>query len=85
MATTFSNADPGYIPAPPKANASTKVTNSTLASLMSTLNASEKRLCTAANGKESMFDVPNTYSIEFAPESLGDSTLAIQGKSKAAI
>jgi len=84
MATTFSNADPGYIPAPPKANASTKVTNSTLASLMSTLNASEKRLCTAANGKESMFDVPNTYSIEFAPESLGDSTLAIQGKSKAA-
>jgi len=99
MATTFSNPDPGYIPPntrssttfpnpdpgvistpPPKADSAVAVTNNTYASLVSALNASEAKLVA-----DKKFNVPNTYSIEFAPASLADSKVAKPGtKSKAA-
>ena len=99
MATTFSNADPGYIPPntrpgttftngdpgvistpPPKADSAVAATNNTYASLVSALNASEAKLVA-----DKKFNVPNTYSIEFAPASLADSKVAKPGtKSKAA-
>ena len=99
MATTFSNADPGYIPPntrsgttftngdpgvvstpPPKADSAVAATNNTYASLVSALNAAEAKLVA-----DKKFNVPNTYSIEFAPASLADSKVAKPGtKSKAA-
>lgn len=60
---------------PAKSDSAIKVSNSTLSSLVSILNASEATLV-----KDGKVEVPNTYSIEFAPPVLGDSKVAKGGK-----
>jgi hypothetical protein len=60
---------------PPKSDSAVKASNSTLSSLVSILNAAEAKL--VSDGK---VDVPNTYSIEFAPAILGNSKVSKGGK-----
>ena len=67
--------------APPKANAAPNVSKMVVTGLIDALNAAEVQLCTVQKGKtESTFNIPNTYSVEFAPASLGDALVTKGGQ-----
>lgn len=97
MATTFSNADPGYI-APRTGTGADTADPGTITTpppkadaAVAATNNTYASLVSALNASEiklvndKKFNVPNTYSIEFVPASLADSKVAKGGtKSKAA-
>ena len=66
--------------APPKANAAPSVSKNAVIGLMDALNAAEVQLCIVPKGQtESIFKIPNTYSVEFAPASLGNTLVTKSG------